>query len=460
MDCSICFEEYNHGERSPKMVPCGHTVCLQCLLRSDKKECPMCRTVFTALPASLPKNFDLLRLIGEQGTARGLRGWCSDCRQAASHRCWNDEHDVLPVKRALTRQLQGVLPQAAGQIEGLQDQCQWEQALQALTLMATESWNLTLQGGDKVLTGTLTLMNKDDPLMKALWVALAVRASLTEVQPTAPPAESASLATRKPPAAARPPPKAEERPSAQRVAPGGPAPPPSARITPTASRECPATGWRKEERNLLRVLDVRDVSQSGPNDMKQEKAAALLSATGVERLVDVCCHMDPEWSLALLCCAAPTVVELKVSRPQRIHLEAVHAMPRLRGLHLTCDGSVGTPELPALPPGHGGLQRLRVSDLPRPTLRSLLRAHAQSLRVLELAVGTAAEQDAWPESCADLHALLAECGLRALQRLVLQRVRCSHKPAACSRQRAEVRCVLPAAEVLCGRCDRVVWESL
>ena len=68
---------------------------------------------------------------------------------------------------------------------------------------------------------------------------------------------------------------------------------------------------------------------------------------------------------------------LSVDNPSEAHLLAVHAMPRLRRLRVWGDEVLlaQPPELPALPPGHAGLQWLRVYNLPRATTQSLLRAH-------------------------------------------------------------------------------------
>ena len=63
LDCEICFERYCSAEqRTPRMLPCGHTFCESCLdymassAPSPKKgkqqtiACPACRT-----PAEVPK---------------------------------------------------------------------------------------------------------------------------------------------------------------------------------------------------------------------------------------------------------------------------------------------------------------------------------------------------------------------------------------------------------------------
>ena len=46
--CSICWEKYEkQGDKIPKLLPCSHTVCLQCtrqLIENSKLNCPECRT--------------------------------------------------------------------------------------------------------------------------------------------------------------------------------------------------------------------------------------------------------------------------------------------------------------------------------------------------------------------------------------------------------------------------------
>ncbi|XP_052131329.1 uncharacterized protein LOC113209670 [Frankliniella occidentalis] len=210
-------------------------------------------------------------------------------------------------------------------------------------------------------------------------------------------------------------------------------------------------------------MDVRNISNSGPDDKKQEKFALLWDAPGVTRLVRVYCHRDPAWSLQLLQRAAPTLERLCVRYPREAHLLAVHTMPRLTRLDVDAALAAQGPELPDLPPGHGGhgLQWLRVGNLPRAWTRSLLRAHGGTLEELQLLVGTA-ESKGTSYSCDDLNSLLQRSGLRALRRLVLRRVGWIHQPAACREQRAEVRGVLPGAEVLvlCDKCDHVEKEEV
>ncbi|XP_026282670.1 uncharacterized protein LOC113209400 [Frankliniella occidentalis] len=444
MECDICLEDYNQAERVPKMVPCGHTVCLLCLQRSVSRQCPTCRRVVDGPPDALPNNFTLLRLIEDPAhSVRPLRGWCSDCRATTSPRCWDEEHDILPEKKALRRYLQGALQKAAGQLEAVEDLCQGEQVDHALTLLSAESWNLTLQGGGHELTGTVG--NTEDPLTQLMWLLLAAKATLSKSRVQTLPPTSASP----PPAAAGSPP------------PGTQGPPPAAASPPPAA---PSPRPLRPEAQPLREMTVYEISLNGPNKQKKEKAALLAKAPGVTRLLDVSCHKDSAWSLQLLQRVAPSIEELAIVYPREPHLRALHAMPRLRRLQVSGGDAAmraQPPELPALPPGHAGLQWLRVIQLPRATTQSLLRAHGRSLEELQLLVGTAGRdgRDGWPVCCGDLPSLLQQSGLQALKRLVLRRFVTGHEPAACSEQRAEVRPVLPGVEVLCGWCDRVRLEE-
>uniref|UniRef100_A0AAY4BTH2 RING-type domain-containing protein n=1 Tax=Denticeps clupeoides TaxID=299321 RepID=A0AAY4BTH2_9TELE len=62
LECAICFSTFDNVFRTPKMLGCKHTFCLECLARMNVKssqpnsiQCPLCRS-FTPLPnLGLPK---------------------------------------------------------------------------------------------------------------------------------------------------------------------------------------------------------------------------------------------------------------------------------------------------------------------------------------------------------------------------------------------------------------------
>lgn len=162
---------------------------------------------------------------------------------------------------------------------------------------------------------------------------------------------------------------------------------------------------------------------------------------------------DPAWSLQVLQAAAASVEELRVAHVDSEHLLAVQAMPGLRRLQLrgglTSMDRVHS-ELAALA-APSRLEWLSVSDLPRGVVRSLLRAHAASLKTLLLWVGPPG-MAAWPDSGNDLDAMLAGCGLTQLDYVELCREedRCG---SGCGAQKKAVRRAIPAVDVQCDFCD-------
>ncbi|XP_067867997.1 RING finger protein 225 [Heterodontus francisci] len=62
LECAICFSNYNNVFRTPKVLDCGHTFCLECLARMNMKshvseaiQCPMCRNLTLVPKDGLPK---------------------------------------------------------------------------------------------------------------------------------------------------------------------------------------------------------------------------------------------------------------------------------------------------------------------------------------------------------------------------------------------------------------------
>ncbi|XP_026278079.2 uncharacterized protein LOC113206287 [Frankliniella occidentalis] len=363
-----------------------------------------------------------------QGNARLPSPWCTSCSAIATPRCWG-EHEVLTTMAALRRRLQGgVLQQAAAQLQSVQRQFQEKEAQNALTLLARESWSVTLQGGDRILTGTLR--NSGDPadsLTEALCLLLAARTKLTE-EGTAREREEGHINN----------------------------------MSTQSHHGHPVISWPCNNNNN--------------NYYEAVAEATLRAAPGVTWIGGVDCGPNPRltnwptWSLELLKVAAPTLEKLRLDNPREEHLHVVHDMPRLRRLEMRVsrnESGSGTLRsnnlvLPALLPGRDGLRWLSVDGLSRVTLQSLLRAHGQSLEELVLWMGTEAAGlgRGWPYHCADLHVFVEQCGLRALRRLLLWRQLLGprapnlyHDPDECRKQCTEVRRVLPGVQVLCGKCD-------
>ncbi|XP_034231341.1 RING finger protein 141-like [Thrips palmi] len=64
MECHICMEDFDSTLRRPKcIVPCGHTVCQQCLGNLKNQVCPVCRKEFSGPLTSLLDNYAVLNLV-------------------------------------------------------------------------------------------------------------------------------------------------------------------------------------------------------------------------------------------------------------------------------------------------------------------------------------------------------------------------------------------------------------
>ena len=71
--CPICLETYNETNRLPKILPCAHTFCLECVLAFDPSLCPNDRQPFNGGRANitaLPNNFTIMGLLNERPQRR------------------------------------------------------------------------------------------------------------------------------------------------------------------------------------------------------------------------------------------------------------------------------------------------------------------------------------------------------------------------------------------------------
>lgn len=236
------------------------------------------------------------------------------------------------------------------------------------------------------------------------------------------------------------------------------------------------------------MLDVNDETLSGPCERTHEKQKILsdVEKYGVRRLMPVYCDTDPSWALRLLKAAAPLLEELDLWNAEPKHWQLLPTMKRLLRVevnyYFTKLAGIGgakfqLPALPAVDPADEPMRLLwlRVC-LPREAVVDLVQRNAATLRELQVFVGTGGKPDpvqghrGWPWSCGaeELAAVLQQCQLKVLRRLVLRR---PHKPVMtlcgdfthhaepCRAQMAAVRRALPSVEqVLCGTCDQVVWR--
>ncbi|CAJ0576940.1 unnamed protein product, partial [Mesorhabditis spiculigera] len=73
VSCEVCFEAFQPIQRPPKILPCGHNFCSQCLFSIcchqeyyllDSIKCPTCRRQFSTTTAkNAPTNYDLCKIL-------------------------------------------------------------------------------------------------------------------------------------------------------------------------------------------------------------------------------------------------------------------------------------------------------------------------------------------------------------------------------------------------------------
>uniref|UniRef100_A0A1I7UV59 RING-type domain-containing protein n=1 Tax=Caenorhabditis tropicalis TaxID=1561998 RepID=A0A1I7UV59_9PELO len=98
--CPVCLEKYDITQKCPLIIPCGHTVCQQCVVGlryhfgegdGPMKACPVCRTPFTINPRDrktfgLPMNTQLYLVAEKMLEASKVKPGklevkCRDCHQ-------------------------------------------------------------------------------------------------------------------------------------------------------------------------------------------------------------------------------------------------------------------------------------------------------------------------------------------------------------------------------------------
>lgn len=64
LQCPICYNEFDEHERKPISLGCGHTLCVSCLSKLSKTQCPFDQAIVDTDISKLPFNYALLQLVG------------------------------------------------------------------------------------------------------------------------------------------------------------------------------------------------------------------------------------------------------------------------------------------------------------------------------------------------------------------------------------------------------------
>jgi hypothetical protein len=78
-ECGICFKTYNHNDKKPIALPCGHSFCFECLKQLYKHsmiKCPYDKIAHHCVPENLPVNYQVLTAIpmGQQPSGSDSQG--------------------------------------------------------------------------------------------------------------------------------------------------------------------------------------------------------------------------------------------------------------------------------------------------------------------------------------------------------------------------------------------------
>lgn len=63
LECQICYRSYNHQDKKPISLPCGHSFCHECVLKLFKHsmiKCPFDKIQHQITVDQLPVNFVIL----------------------------------------------------------------------------------------------------------------------------------------------------------------------------------------------------------------------------------------------------------------------------------------------------------------------------------------------------------------------------------------------------------------
>ncbi|XP_034243112.1 uncharacterized protein LOC117646342 [Thrips palmi] len=506
MECNICMEKMNATERRPKCIPCGHTVCLHCLTRISSQICPECRQGFAGPPNSLPDNYFLLGLM-EKGqhnrTDAGL--WCRDCSKVSSEDCADLGHVLCSVRKLRAEQAAPKLQQLESAVASALKVVQALEEAKGSAEDQLAEWRARLNEAMEAQNELRAAANAGRDVSAALPQGLEKcqqAANLLEAE--------CQLQTHLP----------KETGTAWNLQPGDG----GGLLAPLLLHLYQHGGLdqdlrRKPDAVVERATFSRDerlnVSKFCVNDKvhswELEQVLRDPNLDKVRNLVGVDCRKKLNWCKVLLQRVAPRVVCLYVAHALRFHLDVIRRMPSLRYLWvhtLNCRTvALDLPQqledlhvenvanlhlqsiqrlpnlrkltlkwatealnanIPPLPPGHRGLQWLRVVLEPSPTVFSLIKTHAATLQELRLLTASEGESK-W--CVKDLANKLQKCELVALRRLVLLReyapnypsVKIVHSEESCRKQKdtiwdsllaTDARRTVRVVEVLCEVCDK------
>ncbi|VDO88003.1 unnamed protein product [Heligmosomoides polygyrus] len=113
VSCEVCLEPFQPLNRPPKILPCGHNFCDQCLFSLcchqqyyllDSIKCPTCRSSFpTNVAIEAPTNWDLCKILENVQKGREVNVTVIHVPDTAAQAAAEITSSALRVRRSLTR---------------------------------------------------------------------------------------------------------------------------------------------------------------------------------------------------------------------------------------------------------------------------------------------------------------------------------------------------------------------
>ncbi len=100
-ECGICYKQYDHNEKKPISLPCGHTFCYECIRKTYKNgvvKCSYDSISHHVSPENLPVNYQLLTALPMRDTNPEVDEEEEETKEKKGHYKYCDVHPNKKVK--------------------------------------------------------------------------------------------------------------------------------------------------------------------------------------------------------------------------------------------------------------------------------------------------------------------------------------------------------------------------
>ncbi|XP_026285406.1 uncharacterized protein LOC113211297 [Frankliniella occidentalis] len=476
LQCEICFNHFDVESHRPKGLPCGHTICKDCVMNPELgRKCPTCRKDLPGEPDDIPDNILAIQLIENGGAPPCKRLKREDTEVQQLQRGVDAGKKVVEALRlavpkaveALNRQLDTSVAHLRELEEALEQRVQRDaaggdggptpeqlklavQLEDSLCLLTANKCSVVVGESGSSWKATMQLGESDD-FLRLLLLQLLADGQLAKVDSTPVPSACAYVG----------PPMISIL---------------TINLTDLTGGDLNVNEIIRDKGRIDNIRCIKDLKGEGSDKLLRVVASHPLHVeelgflgkvdpkvmyevqkmSSLKRLEVKCipeCDDYPDLPLQL--------EELAINSPSEQQVDCVMRMPALHSLSIW--NYMGE-NLTFPHSEYATLRWLRVAvnNYHKPTMLSLIRAHASSLQELQVYCTIDDDEEDGCFYFPDLGRELSACGLLHLRRLVLVRQNndlCTNI-AGCVMQRQNVRASMPAfVEVVCDECctTSVVW---